>query len=353
MSLLRLAYTAASIESILDLLGLFAPSTLTTFVNSCAPKFALAQPATASTVFTSKDNLIRQIVQDFLNDVHYIQPDIPQNNRLVQDVLSELKSWNIQDGRPWTFYIKVAEHSAGMAELSYHHHPYAVKKQIAMFTVFMLYMDDLADRMPDALSDFQRRMIFGLPQLNPVLEHFPTHLTGFYDFYDPLCANSIVAAALEYVTGTALETRREMSTMPPHPDATSWPYFLRAKTGVAPAYAFMIFYGDRHSNISYFLQTIPDINAFIDLTNDVLSFYKEERAGESHNYLHNRARCRGATALSTCAEVAKECAVLDERISKVSATTALKTLEAWKTFKTGYITFHVALPRYRLAEIGI
>ena len=88
---------------------------------------------------------------------------------------------------------------------------------IAMFTFLMVYMDDLASSMPSALADFHRRMILGLPQLDPVLQQVPDNLSEFYKFYDPLCANSIIASALEFITGTALEVREEVPVGTHHP----------------------------------------------------------------------------------------------------------------------------------------
>ena len=95
-------------------------------------------------------------------------------------------------------------------------------------------MDDQAERMPEVLTDFQRRMMLGLPQLDPLLERLPENLSKFYEFYDPLCANSIIASTYEYLSGTVVEVRKEMMDMTVHRDAVSWPYFLREKTGIVP-----------------------------------------------------------------------------------------------------------------------
>lgn len=136
----------------------------------------------------------------------------------------------------------------------------------------MLYIDDLAHAMPSALQEFQFNILRKVPLNDKVLEHFVDNLTDMYHFWDALPANGIVCAALEFVNGCALENHPEIQSMSLHPSSTSWPYYLRAKTGVAPAYAFMIFTNDNHSNISNFMQVIADINIFIDLTNDILSY---------------------------------------------------------------------------------
>lgn len=142
---------------------------------------------------------------------------------------------------------------------------------------FMLYFDDLAFKMPLALEGFQSSILRKQPLKDKVLQHFITHLADMYLFWDTLPANSIVCAALEFLNGCALENHPDIRNMVPCFSSPSWPYYLRAKTGVAPAYAFMIFTKELHPNLSNFIQVIADINIFIDLTNDVLSYVPRPR----------------------------------------------------------------------------
>ena len=70
--------------------------------------------------------------------------------------------------------------------------------------------------------------------MEPVLKNLTPHLSEYYDDYAPICANSIVVSALEHLSGTVLETK-DVCEMKLHQEATSWPYFLREKTGTARA----------------------------------------------------------------------------------------------------------------------
>jgi hypothetical protein len=136
----------------------------------------------------------------------------------------------------------------------------------------MVYIDDeLTRRMPEALQCFQERMHLGLPQLDPVMDHFVPCLSDMYLYFDPLCANSIICSALEMVNGSAMEVKKEVVEMPLKLAALKWPYFLRTKTGVAAAYSLMIFPKRRHPDISAYLQAVADMNFFADCTNDILS----------------------------------------------------------------------------------
>ena len=53
--------------------------------------------------------------------------------------------------------------------------------------------------------------------------------------------------------------------------------------------------------------------------------------------VQNYAKCRGIDGVTACREVAQECAEVEERITKIASTAGKKTLEAWETFKNGYM----------------
>ncbi|KAF9468658.1 isoprenoid synthase domain-containing protein [Collybia nuda] len=175
-----------------------------------------------------------------------------------------------------------------------------------------------------------------------------------YLFWDALPANSIVCAALEFVNGCALENHADIQNIVPCSSSPSWPYYLRAKTGVAPAYSFMIFTKNVHPKLSHFIQAIADINLFIDLTNDTLSFYKESMDNEEGNYVTNRSLVHGKPPIRVLSEVADEAYAAYSRVSKSLKTQGTpEAYKAWMTFVHGYITFHVTQGRYRLEELNI
>lgn len=136
----------------------------------------------------------------------------------------------------------------------------------------MIYLDDLAHKAPASLQGFQLKVLQKRSLDDPVLQHFSDNLADMYTFWDILPANSIVCAAFEFLNGCMLEIHPDIQSMVVCSSSPSWPYYLRAKTGVAPAYALMIFTKEKHPKISNYMQVVGDINLFIDLTNDVLSY---------------------------------------------------------------------------------
>ncbi|KAF7343863.1 Terpenoid synthase [Mycena sanguinolenta] len=70
------------------------------------------------------------------------------------------------------------------------------------------------------------------------------------------------------------------------------PPYLRLKSGVAEAYAAGIFKATESQSLPLqkYIKAIPDLAFYINVINDILSFHKEEIAGETYNLIHLRTR---------------------------------------------------------------
>ncbi|KDR72279.1 hypothetical protein GALMADRAFT_30148, partial [Galerina marginata CBS 339.88] len=170
-----------------------------------------------------------------------------------------------------------------------------------------------------------------------------------YLYWDTIPANCITLAAMDYINGCLLEQMPAIRDMKLSDDAQSWPYFLRNKTGSAAAYAFMLFPKDLKLDLSVYIQVIEDIVLFTNLVNDVLSFHKEYLAGETNNYVSNRAHVSKKHILDTLQDVVDDTLAAHARITKVLQSTDAAI--PWKRFVNGYIAFHFTLKRYRLDEL--
>lgn len=85
------------------------------------------------------------------------------------------------------------------------------------------------------------------------------------------------------------------------------------------------------------------------LNSDILSFYKEELAGETENYIKARAIATGKTAQQTLYDVVDETVATARRIRE--ALGEGKVRDVWDGFEAGFVSFHIENPRYRLKEI--
>ncbi|KAJ7838631.1 hypothetical protein B0H14DRAFT_2788991 [Mycena olivaceomarginata] len=161
----------------------------------------------------------------------------------------------------------------------------------------------------------------------------------------------MVCAAMEFMNGTILENRAETKELAVMSTAPAWPKYLRAKSGLGPAAACAIFPMKVHPDISAFIQVLPDIDEYTYLANDVLSFYKEELAGETMNYVHVRSKTTSKRPKQVLIDMVQEVGDLHIRIAATLANHP-EALAAWKTFENGFLAFHLAAGRYKLSHLG-
>lgn len=153
----------------------------------------------------------------------------------------------------------------------YPSHPLQVQLHIGIFTWLGFLIDDTNKCIAADLATFQPRFHAGQPQPSSLLQHFAHALRDTYRHYDPLVANFIVLSALAFVNANALETRREFQELVPLGAGVSWPYYFRDKEGLPEVYAYFVFPRALYPDIGSFVQAVPDMGRFINLTNDILS----------------------------------------------------------------------------------
>lgn len=153
----------------------------------------------------------------------------------------------------------------------YPSHPLEVQLHIGIFTWLGFLIDDTNKAIASDLAGFQPRFYTGQPQPSPLLEHFARVLRGTYRHYDPVVANFIVLSALAFVNANALEPRREFQDLVPLKAGAGWAYYFRDKEGLPEVYSYFVFPRALYPDIGSFLQAVPDMCRFTNLTNDVLS----------------------------------------------------------------------------------
>lgn len=85
---------------------------------------------------------------------------------------------------------------------------------------------------------------------------------------------------------------------------------------------------------------------------DVMSFYKEELAGELNTYVQDRASASNTTSGVVLGELVEESAVAFRNARDGLSDLPLDQ-DAWTRFAVGYFYFHVYSERYRLRELEI
>lgn len=84
--------------------------------------------------------------------------------------------------------------------------------------------------------------------------------------------------------------------------------------------------------------------------NDILSFYKEELAGEDDNYVHMRADLSGNGTIAALEEI---CAETLTEISNITATLSHdpEAAAVFDCYIRDYLRFHFSTTRYKLEEL--
>ncbi|KAF8894208.1 isoprenoid synthase domain-containing protein [Gymnopilus junonius] len=294
----------------------------------------------------------KKIITNFVKDLDYVPPNTRgadfdiSSSQTYQSLLSEFSPYGTRAG--WVEATCLA--AASSAELPYPEHPVEVKLLIARFTWYLLYMDDLGHKDPASLKTFQHSMLTKQTSERSILEGLRKNLADMSDHWNPIAANCITVAGMDFITGRLMEMEPSIRDMKSSTLATSWPNYLRVKTGASPGYAFFIYPTASVPDLSTYIQMIEDIRFFIDYANDVLSFYKEALVGETNNYIHYRAEVTGKEIVQTIQDVANEVVDTHSRISQALEST--KASKPWKLFANGLLDFHFATKRYRLSDLG-
>ncbi|KAF9237732.1 hypothetical protein BU15DRAFT_62931 [Melanogaster broomeanus] len=126
-------------------------------------------------------------------------------------------------------------------------------------------------------------------------------------------ANLVTTSILNFVTANVIEW--ETRGMQILATAKQYPTYQRTLSGIGEAYAFMVFPSDLP--VGQYIQAIPEMTLFIDGINDILSFYKEELAGESDSEISMIAARKGISRIEAFEELADNMGELYDRIVSI------------------------------------
>ncbi|TQN63691.1 Alpha-cuprenene synthase COP6 [Colletotrichum shisoi] len=199
---------------------------------------------------------------------------------------------------------------------------------------------------------FQTRFFNGETQPNAMLEGLAGLLREAPRFFDPVMANLLQISTLKFLTCNLLERHDGFRNMPVTRSGVKFPDFLRDLSGINVAYAVFCFPKAQYPDVGQYLEAIPDMARFIDISNDVMSFYKEELGGDTRNYVHNRAMATGKPVLTELEEVKNEVVEAANRASAILKGRG-RYEQSLRESVRGLLAMHTANPRYRLGDLGL
>ncbi|KAF4449577.1 longiborneol synthase [Fusarium austroafricanum] len=296
-------------------------------------------------------SFIQPLITSFANEIGYAPLSKTSNDALWK----AMRAYADKTGVPY----EEGSHSWLMFKVGYMypvvcfpHHPFEVQLYVGIYSWLGLLLDDEAGTYLDEFQMFHERFCADEKQPIPLLQGWADLMKLTFKYWDPIVANFIVSSSLNFLNSNALEARKEFTGIQRTKAGGSWAWFMRDKDGVGEAYAWFTFPKTMCPDISCFMEMIPDLSAWIGLTNDILSFYKEEKAGETHNYIHTKGWYEDKDAQTVFEDIVADVTTKTEQMRLV-----LKGREPYlkllNSHVLGYIAFHKLNSRYRLWEVGL
>ncbi|KAH9840017.1 isoprenoid synthase domain-containing protein [Rhodofomes roseus] len=304
-------------------------------------------PQTTSTPDIIADKS-RRAVRDLLERLQFTAPSFSRDHVLESRVVDVLRGW----GRDMFALLRPYVPPAIIMTITGYHHitDIDVKVKIALFSCLITGVDDMSVLGSSVVRDFHHRLCVGSMQYDTgVMGRLMQTLSAMWPFYPEFSATSIFTSVTRVVNGCMLEQISGKPGIVSSSDALPFIAYRRDMSGLGEAFAYFIWDKKNFPDVELYIQAIPDICWFLCYINDILSFYKEELAGETSNYMSDRARASGDSAQETLQKVIDETISIVERVRNILGEGPVR--DAWESFAKGYITFHTHNPRYRLKEL--
>ncbi|KAJ6448034.1 isoprenoid synthase domain-containing protein [Mycena sanguinolenta] len=310
------------------------------------------------------------------------------------------------DYRYWIFHTlgptsscgqkRLAELENAAGSISRRTYPYAsteLQLLFAKITALGLLIDDsIQDEAVCAeIARFSHKLFLGESQGNPLLALFHATLKELSSVYEnnEVLRDMAVIPWIAFIDGCLME-RQMFISQRNAPQVTyleglapMFPRYLRAKGGASESYVAMIFKATKEQKfpLSKYIKAVPDAVFISDVMNDILSFYKEELAGETYNFINLRTRSlssageRGSgvagewTTDDTLQLLCKEVLEATRRVDGVlrleecerkmrgeivpEASDGVDEVDVeiakqWRAWRDGYISWHLECGRYKL-----
>ncbi|PTB66206.1 longiborneol synthase [Trichoderma citrinoviride] len=300
------------------------------------------------------------ICSDMLKQLKY--PGAPKlKAEAVEGLLAYMHKRAIEFDVPLNTPISAKGFRLGYAEglLAHPNHPVQVQGYVGLFTWLVVQYDDIvglaeasSNEMYENALKFHSRFFRGEPQGNNLLEGIAILLREADEHFDTVMANMLQISVLKFLTSNLLERSDGFQKMEITRAGIKFPDFYRDMSGMDVAYAVFCYPKEQYPDSSAYIEAIPDMANFINISNDVLSFYKEELGGDTRNYLHNRAATTGKPILEVLEDVNKETLDSAKRVEQILKGRGVYE-QSWLDSVRGYMSMHTTNPRYKMSDMGL
>ncbi|GES61080.1 terpenoid synthase [Aspergillus terreus] len=298
------------------------------------------------------------VINGFLKSISYRRPEVHANILALKDATeARLLATGVSADLIARIQMFV-ETGVAASSCTYSHTSREVQEAIAEYSVLAAAIDDLAVNMTEDLRTFASKILRGQPLEHELLCSTKIWMETKRLLFGEFAGDMIVKSTLDFLSISNFEAKIEKTDILRGSScAPETAEYLRDKSGAGEVYALFIFPEDQFPENRYlesYLPAIPYFIQYVDLVNDVISFYKEEQQHERNNFIHIYARSHSISPLEALMETRRRAVeVYHHAVGILSKDGDKRLLEAGLSFLHGYVTFHFCTPRYRLETLDI
>ncbi|KAF2129632.1 terpenoid synthase [Dothidotthia symphoricarpi CBS 119687] len=268
------------------------------------------------------------------------------DSNLPDAILSRIASWGLGYENEEK-HVFMTQFSAAVPDLMFRSHPFEVKVHIGTWIWLSYTIEfDTASIGQAAISQFQRLFVAQKPQQHPLLDRYAAILANTYDFsWDQLASDCIITSSMQLIWTCVLEPKPIYRAMPSLSGGHLWPATIRSRNGLGEALSFMTFLPPKeiaHNEKDFvtYLQAIPQIQIFLNFTNDILRFKSEEVTKEHQNYVRERSAHHPDQNLAdTLDEMVLEAAAAVQAVDDLLKGAGWIE-DRWKDLRQGFVAMH-------------
>ncbi|KAF5343626.1 hypothetical protein D9758_015442 [Tetrapyrgos nigripes] len=297
------------------------------------------------TSFTQVEALLRSFLTraEFIYPGPFQEADEKLYKLAIEESIRRGINKNHENTKP--YFGPILFNAAQYTNTSYGHLSPDLQMIMCILTACLTYIDDAPNHgyIWDDVAKFQHRFIRNEAHPNTVLMACDGLLKEMYEYFGETEANLIVTSAVNVSTAVMFEKLGMKAT------ESSYADFYRDISGAPDLYSVFIF--PTNLPISTYIQAIPDLRIIINQVNDVLSFYKEEKAGDNANFISFLAESQQISKVEALQVAADRAIAAHENIMRILKPSK-EAVECYQKFNHGYMAYHIYEKRYKLEELG-
>lgn len=150
---------------------------------------------------------IRKILLTFMRDLDIKYKEIDYDVPFARSCCVDALNYGfLQEDIDSPDFQKALHGSVAIARNTYKHlENIGTQRWIALYTVCLIFFDDLTQTDPSHAREFHQCFMNGQKQKHPLLDGYASLLRAAHDHFNPSAANLVVSSSLDFVTGLILD----------------------------------------------------------------------------------------------------------------------------------------------------